>query len=464
VAGTAGAGAARTAAMAYKPVNSVEVICWDEPVGALAFDDRYDVYAFEYYESFRQSGWELSPLLVPLSTNGAVVFPNLSRETFFGLPAFIADSLPDTFGNLLIDSWMSAKGVSRQLITPLDRLAYMGKRAMGALEFRPALRREAAKPSALEMAELVETARQSLVVNLRADVQNPDISLVLNAGLDSGQQSELAQLIAIGTSAGGARAKAVVGYSSEKDDFVSGQFKLPKGYEPWIIKFDLMGSDATVMPGRKQAYGRIEYAYYLMAKDAGIDIQPCRLYELGSRAHFMTRRFDRSASGGKLHMQTLCAMAGLDFNLRDTHDYHQAFQTIEELGLGYQAVDELFRRMVFNVAMANNDDHTKNLSFLLAPDGTWQLAPAYDLTHANNPNGLWTSRHLMAVNGKLIDIERADLLALAQRYHVSSPEDSIDAIVEVAAEWPRYAAAAEVPGDTIGLIAQDISRYSGLLR
>ncbi|MDR2035144.1 MAG: HipA N-terminal domain-containing protein, partial [Coriobacteriales bacterium] len=219
--------------MPYKPVNSIEVLCWNTPVGALAFDERYGVYAFEYYESFSQSGWELSPLLVPGTTRGAVVFPALSRETYFGLPAFIADSLPDAFGNMLIDSWMASQGISRQQITPLDRLAYLGKRGMGALEFRPALRRESVKPSALEMADLIETARQALIINLKQGEQNPNIALASSDHHEGIRQDELAQLVAIGTSAGGARAKAVVGYNHEKEDFVSGQLALPKKYEPW---------------------------------------------------------------------------------------------------------------------------------------------------------------------------------------------------------------------------------------
>jgi serine/threonine-protein kinase HipA len=448
--------------MAFEPVNSIEVVCWDKPVGVLAFDSRYDVYAFEYYEAFRQSGWELSPLLLPLSTRGAVVFPNLSRETYFGLPAFIADSLPDAFGNMLIDSWMAAQGVSRHQITALDRLAYLGKRAMGALEFRPALQRDNMTSSALEMANLVEAARQALVINLRQDEQNPEIKLI-SAG-QSAEQTKLSLLIDIGTSAGGARAKAVVGYNPATDDFISGQFALSEGYEPWIIKFDLAEPDETPEPGHKQAYGRIEYAYHLMALDCGIDMQPCRLYQADGRAHFMTRRFDRTVSGEKLHLQTLCALAALDFNLRDTHDYNQAFMTIEELGLDYSATDELFRRMVFNVAMANNDDHTKNLSFIMASDGLWHLAPAYDLIHAFNPQGLWTSRHLMAVNGKRSDITRDDLMDVARRYHVSAPADIIDTVIDVATRWPDYAESAGVPGGSIEIVQNDIDFFAELLR
>ncbi|MDR2715598.1 MAG: type II toxin-antitoxin system HipA family toxin [Coriobacteriaceae bacterium] len=455
--------------MPYKPVNSIEVLCWGQPVGALALDARYGVYAFEYYEAHRRSGLELSPLLLPLSEQGAKVFPSLSRETFYGLPAFIADSLPDSFGNMLINGWMAAHGVSWRQVTALDRLAYMGTRAMGALEFRPALRDGDVPPSALEMGSLVETARQALSVRLGQDSQNPEIGLAGQLGAVDGppgfgsdresdpSENALQQLVDISTSAGGARAKAVVGYHEQADAFVSGQFGLPPGYGHWIIKFDLSPATPSGGPCR-QAYGRIEYAYYLMACDMGIDMHPCRLYEAAGRAHFMARRFDRTPEGGKLHMQTLCALGGLDFNVRDAHDYHQAFMAAEEIGLGYTAADELFRRMVFNVAMANNDDHTKNLSFLMTPDGAWSLAPAYDLTHAYSPDSPWVSRHLMAVNGKFSNIERHDLMVLARRYRVSAPGDIIDAALAAAARWPRYAEKAQVPPEKAQAIAHDIER------
>ncbi|MCL2889167.1 MAG: type II toxin-antitoxin system HipA family toxin [Eggerthellaceae bacterium] len=450
--------------MTYKPVSSIEVLCWDVPVGVLAFDTRYGVYAFEYYNDFRRFGWELSPLLLPASTKGAVVFPHLARETFFGLPAFVADSLPDSFGNLLIDSWMAAQGIAKQQITSLDRLAYLGKRAMGALEFRPAIRDETKLPSALEISSLVETARRALLVELHHDAQNPETRLV-SPGEDGDEPDRegLAQLIAIGTSAGGARAKAIVGYHEQSNSFVSGQFDLEPGFEHWIIKFDLSAADPA-HTGNRQVYGRIEYAYYLMAQACGIEIQPCRLYEAAGRAHFMTRRFDRSETGGKLHLQTLCALAALDFNLRDTHDYHQAFMAVEDLGLDYYAADEMFRRMVFNVALANNDDHTKNLSFIMSADGVWNLAPAYDLTHAYNPTGLWTSRHLMAVNGKFRDIERDDLMEMARRYHVSTPKGIVDAVLDVARDWPVFAQQAGLPEEKTAAIASDIGECCRLLR
>jgi serine/threonine-protein kinase HipA len=464
--------------MSHTPVRSIEVVCWDKPVGVLAFDARVGTHVFEYYEAYRQDGKELSPLLLPLGVAGPTPAPRLAPETFFGLPPFIADSLPDAFGNLLIDGWMAANGVPRAAITPLDRLAYMGKRAMGALEFRPALRSESLKPSAIEMSNLVETVRRALRVDLHDDSLNPEVELLAGAGVTpddpawqasdsaqktdgSAQQSELAQLIAVGTSAGGARAKAVVGYSPVLDDFVSGQFDLPSGYEHWLMKFDMESSGRS---GASKSYGRIEYAYSRMANACGMDIQPCRLYQAAGRAHFMTKRFDRTAGNTKLHLQTFCALAGLDYNQRDTHDYNQLFMALNELDLGYSAIDEVYRRMVFNVAMANNDDHTKNHSFVLSQQGDWRLAPVYDITHAYNPKGLWTSRHLMSVNGRFQNITRKDLLEVAARFGVASPDAAIDRVLEVASNWGVFAEEASLSPAEAQPIAADINSCCALLR
>jgi serine/threonine-protein kinase HipA len=474
--------------MSYKPVISIEVVCWDTPVAVVAFDARAGVYAFEYYESYRADGWELSPIMLPLRMSGPVPAPKLSQETYYGLHPLVADSLPDAFGNLLIDGWMAANGVHHTAITPLDRLAYMGKRGMGALEFRPALRSEGLMPSAIELGGLVKTARKALRVDLHDDSLNPVFQMSafddpavpgspqtpgipLAPGSPSspnGQDivkgnhsTELAQLIAVGTSAGGARAKAVVGYSAGSDSFVSGQFDLPDGFEHWLIKFDI---ESPVSPGSSRPYGRIEYAYSLMARASGINIQPCRLYSAAGRAHFMTKRFDRKAQNTKLHMQTLCALVGLDYNQRDTHDYNQLFMAIDDLGLGYEASDEAFRRMAFNVAMANNDDHSKNHSFLLSQQDGWSLAPAYDLTHAYNPKGLWTSRHLMSVNGRFQGITRKDLLAVASRFKIAAPGDIIDLVLEVASKWPGYAEEAGIEQAEVERIAADITECSTPLR
>jgi serine/threonine-protein kinase HipA len=357
---------------------------------------------------------------------------------------------------------MAAQGIRRENITPLDRLAYLGSRGMGALEFKPELKTGDARPSAIEMGELIETARRALSFELRAG--NDPVWNNTKTASEEKEANELAELIAVGTSAGGARAKAVVGYNEKTDTFLSGQFNLPADFEHWLIKFDV---ESTQKLGASRDYGRIEYAYYLMARACGIEMAPSRLYEAGGRAHFMTKRFDRNPSSaqpamnnGKLHQQTLCGLAQLDFRQRDAHDYNQLFMAVADLDLGYAAIDQVFLRMVFNVCLANNDDHTKNHSFLMDPDGTWQLSPAYDLTHAYRKDSLWVSRHLMSINGRFENITRDDLLQVARRFQVAEAHALIDKVLEVANHWPDFAQQAGVSQDSTQRIAFDIKELA----
>lgn len=430
--------------MPYTSTSSIEVMCWGAPVGVLALDPASGYYAFEYYPDFQASGIELAPLTVPLSTAHPIVAPHLSEQTYFRLPAFVADSLPDRFGNALIDAWMADQGVARNNITPLDRLAYMGKRGMGALEFRPAAQTGDALPSVLEVQHLVETARRALSVNFIGEAQVEE-------------DAALGQLISVGSSAGGARAKAVVGWNRETGDFVSGQFELPDGYEHWIMKFDMDSAS-----GQPRQYGKVEYAYYLMACACGIRMAESCLQKAAGSSHFMTRRFDRTHAG-KVHMQTLCGIAELDFNMVGAFSAAQLFETAIDLGLALDALDELFDRMVFNICMANNDDHTKNWSFLLQQGGQWELAPAYDLTYAFAEGNPWLSQHFMSVNGKFTDVERKDLLVLAERFSVSHPGDRIDSIVAVANHWESYAKEAELSANRMTEIGATISQCSSRL-
>ncbi len=343
------------------------------------------------------------------------------------LPALLADALPDDFGNSLIDGWMAAQGVERSHITPLDRLAYMGKRGMGALEFHPVRSPAAASSTALSLSKLVESARRTVRGELGADH-------LANAAL--------AQIIKVGTSAGGARAKAVIAWNPATQEIRAGQFDVDPGFEHWLLKFDGMGADKEL--GGSQDYGRIEFAYHKMAAAAGIAMSPCRLLEENGRAHFMTRRFDRDGNR-KHHMQTLCAMAHLDYKQKASHDYSQLFQTLSRLQIGYEALEEAFRRMAFNVMAANCDDHTKNFAFLLREGEGWALAPAYDVTHAHNPDGEWTNQHLMAVNEKFTGIARADLLAVADRFGIGTAAKVLQRVGEAVSAWPDFAAEAKVP-------------------
>jgi len=408
-------------------VTHVEVVgvhLWGRLVGALSFDAGAGCYAFEYDPAWRRDGVEIAPLQMPLGSRQRIFrFPQLNRVTYNGLPGAIADALPDAFGNALIDRWMRDRGIEAEAITPLDRLSCMGSRAMGALEFRPAQDREGDTPAPLEMKALVEAARR-----------------VLTGQLDeAGADGALRAIIRVGTSAGGARAKAVIAWNPGTQEMRSGQLDAPDGFEHWLLKFDGVGADSELGTGGD--YGRIEYAYSLMAREAGIDMMSCRLLEEHDRAHFMTRRFDRE-DGRKHHVQTLCALAHLDYNLREANSYEQLFDTARKLGLGADAMAELFRRTVFNVAARNCDDHTKNFAFMLREGGRWALTPAYDITHAYNPKGVWTYQHLMSVGGRYKDITRVDLLKLALEFGVANAREQIARVAAAVARWAEFAEAA----------------------
>ncbi|MGE3327620.1 MAG: type II toxin-antitoxin system HipA family toxin [Acidimicrobiia bacterium] len=434
--------------MNYQPTDLVEVIAWGRTVGAVALDPASGWYAFGYDSNWIRSGIELAPLHMPLRSR-PYEFPQLSRSTFYGLPAMLADALPDAFGNALVNAWMAEQGIAADRITPLDRLAYAADRAMGALEFKPPARDSGdIAPTAVQLADLVLAARRTVHGQFDSDETARDA---------------LTQLIQVGTSAGGARAKAVVAFNPSTSQVRSAYGTPREGFEQWLIKLD--GVSATGMDGREDRlgesapYGRIEYAYSLMAVAAGIDMAPCQLLAEGPRRHFMTRRFDRGDDGERHHLMSLCAMAHLDFNLTGTHSYDQYLQTVAALDLGLDARQQAFRRMAFNVMAVNRDDHTKNLAFLRRRDGGWELAPAFDVTHAYHPNSRWTSRHLMAVNGKFEAIDLADLYAVGERNEVPGYKRCIREVRAAVDAWPDFASRAEVPLDVTTNIAVDMQSF-----
>lgn len=423
-------------------VPVIEVRAWEKLVGALAPDPQLGYYVFAYDPSWRRLGIELAPLTMAVrDARETFVFPSLPEATFRRLPAMFADALPDDFGNALIDAWMAEHGTTKSKITTLDRLAYMGKRAMGALEFKPALGSHRESTAPLKMKSLVEAARKVVEGDLSEDAY---------------AKAALANIIRVGTSAGGARAKAVVAWNPETNQIRSGQFDIASGFEPWIIKFDGIGKDAELGTGGD--YGRTEFAYYKMATQAGIVMSPCRLLEENGRAHFMTRRFDRDVAHGKTikhHLQTLCAMDNLDYKQRGTHAYAQLFMIVSQLGLGDDAIQQTFLRMAFNIMSRNYDDHTKNFSFLLKQGQNWELAPAYDVTHAHNPRGEWTYQHLMSVNGKFDGITKADLLAEADRFGVPRKEALLVDVRSALDNWTEHAKAAGLSRGKTDELARD---------
>lgn len=388
---------------------------------------------FAYEPAFIRSRLEVAPLQMPLTRGADTVyaFPRLNPETFHGLPGLLADSLPDRFGNQLIDAWLALQGRSPEGFSPVERLCYTANRGMGALEFEPALKSGAATGSeAVETAALVELAQQVL-----------DQREGLHVNLRHESTEALAALLAVGTSAGGARPKALIAYNDATGEVRSGQVTAPADFGYWLLKLDGVRDQVVADP---QDFGRVEYAYYHMAIASGLDMTECRLYEENERAHFMTRRFDRTATGEKLHAQTLCALGHFDYNQPATYSYEQAFQVLRQLRLPYPAAEQLFRRMVFNIVARNQDDHTKNISFLMDAAGQWQLAPAYDVAYSYKPGNRWLMQHQLSVNGKRDHFTRADLRQVAKEMNVRRADELVDEILAQVAHWPAFAAAAGV--------------------
>jgi serine/threonine-protein kinase HipA len=423
----------------YIKTEQVRDYIWGKFVGAVAFDPTLGYYAFAYDKSFGGSGINLSPLHMPLNDNENVyVFTDLPEATYKRLPAMLADALPDDFGNALIDRYMADKGILRNQISQLDRLAYMGNRAMGALEFKPVHGPRNIKPTAIEMHSLAMEARKAVKGTLDGDYAT---------------DAALRSIIEVGTSAGGARAKAVIAWNPSTQKIQSGQVNAEEGFEHWLLKFDGMGADKEL--GISEHYGRIEYAYYLMAANAGIAMTESRLLEENGRAHFMTKRFDREGRNTKHHIQTLCAMNHVDYKKKSTNSYEQLLMTMNELALPHHAYVEALRRMIFNIMGRNCDDHSKNFSFLLKEGSNWVLAPAYDVTFAHNPKGEWTHQHLMSVNGKYKDITADDIIEVADRFGVGEVKQLINETREAIASWPTCAKEA-------GLNKEEMKRIKAL--
>lgn len=420
----------------YKHVGVIEVYLWDQKIGAAALDPTFGFYAFNYTPEFRAGGVEPAPLHMPLAQPTPFLFTDLPPETHKRLPAMLSDALPDDFGNALINRYMAELGIAASEVTALDRLAYMSNRAMGALQFRPT-RGPRHKPTSIVMSDLVNEARKAVQGTFEDDDH---------------ASAALRSIIEVGTSAGGARAKAVIAWNPETNDIRAGQLDTPPGFEYWLLKFDGMGKDNEL--GASSDYGRIEYAYHLMAKAAGLDMTECRLLQENGRAHFMTQRFDREIGGARHHMQTLCAMSHLDYKRKGVNSYSQLFGAIQALGLPYEQKEEAFRRMVFNVMGRNCDDHTKNISFRLRQGHAWELAPAYDVTFAHNPQGEWTSQHLMSVNGKFRDFKLADLLEVADRFAIGTARSVLSQVRDAIKKWPHFAVQAELPQGVVDDIAR----------
>lgn len=429
-----------------------EVRLWGRTIGAVSLEDGARIAAFQYHPAFVRSGIQLAPLMMPLSSQ-VYQFPSLPEVSFHGLPGLLADSLPDRFGNVLIDAWLATQGRRPESFNAVERLCYIGVRGMGALEFAPVVGPPLGRSAKVQLDALVALA---------SDVLTHRNSLQLSFA-PARRHEGLAQILRVGTSAGGARAKAIIAWNPQTNEVRSGQVKAPNGFGYWLLKFDGVAANRDKELEDPQGYTLIEYAYALMARDAGIEMSECRLLEEGGRRHFMTRRFDRETDGGKLHMQSLAALAHFDFNAAGQYAYEQAFDLMKQLELPMRSLEQQFRRMLFNVVARNQDDHVKNIAFLMDKSATWSLSPAFDVTYAYNPTGVWTARHQMTINGKTDDFTLADFRACAQVAGLKRgrDEEMLAEVTGVVENWPRYAEEAGVIGPQRDHIARTLRLHFG---
>lgn len=425
--------------------EDAEVRLWGRTIGAVSLEPGERTAVFQYEPEFSRSGIQVAPLTMPLRVD-PYFFPDLSYESFKGLPGFLADSLPDRYGNALIDAWLARQGRRPESANAVERLCYTGTRGMGALEFAPVKGPDPSEDTDIQIAELVKLA--SAILNERDEFETS-----LAAG---NEEDGLLEILSVGMSAGGARAKAVIAWNPETDEVRAGQVPAAPGFEHWLLKFDGVGDRSREVFNEPEGYGAIEYAYSLMAKSAGIEMAECRLFPENGRRHFMTRRFDRPGPNAKLHMQSLAAMRHFDFNLAGAHSYEQALMTIRQLGLSMETVEQQFRRMAFNVVARNQDDHVKNIAFLMDQGGEWSLSPAFDVSYAYAPGGSWTGQHQMSLNGKrdafvLDDFVQCAAVISMKRGRAAS---ILDEVFTAVAEWPSFAATAAVAEHDVERIAR----------
>jgi len=411
-------------------MTDAKVLLWGTEIGAVSWDEKREIGIFQYAPGFLPSSIQLSPLMMPLS-DFPYEFPALPRPSFWGLPGLLADSLPDKFGNALIDAWLASQGRTPASFNPVERLCYIGRRGMGGLEFEPALFPPVTRTRKIAVAELVELSNR--VLNQRSGL----------GGAFSGEDDRkaLEDILRVGTSAGGSRAKAILAWNPKTNEFRSGQVKTPPGFEYWILKFDGITNNRDKELADPRGYGKIEYAYYKMALAAGIEMMPCRLHHEGGRSHFMTKRFDRDDDGSKIHMQSLAAMAHVDFNQAGVYSYEQALQTMKRLHLAQRDLEQQVLRAMFNVVGRNQDDHVKNIAFLMDRSGVWRLSPAFDVTYSYDPLGAWTSRHQMSLNGKRDQFTREDLITFAKvgGMKTKRANEMVAHVIEVVNRWPEIA-------------------------
>ena len=418
-------------------VDYAKVKIWDTFVGVVTWDSKRNLADFQYDKKFIEKNWDLSPIKMPVSKGDRIYsFPELlpskdnTEDTFKGLPGLLADSLPDKYGNLLIDKWLAQNGRAPDSMNPVEKLCFIGNRGMGALEFEPGQIKASKNTFSIEVKSLVEIAQKML-----SNREHFETSLKAD------EQRAMEEILKIGTSAGGARPKAVIAFNEKTKEVRSGQTKAPNGFSHWLLKLDGV---SDVQFGDSHGWGRVEYAYHLMAKACNIEMTECELLEENGRAHFMTKRFDREGNQTKHHIQTLCGINHFDYNNMFAYSYEQVFQTMRILKLSYPEAEQMFRRMVFNVLATNCDDHSKNFAFRLKKGEKWELAPAYDVCYSFDPTNEWVNQQTLSINGKHKDIDKGDLMTIAKANKIKKGEQIIDEINDVVKNWSYFATKAKV--------------------
>jgi serine/threonine-protein kinase HipA len=428
-------------------MTNAKVVLWGTDVGAVTWSDEQKVGYFQYFESFVESDIEVSPIMMPLRVD-PYVFPNLSREAFRGLPGLLADSLPDKFGNAIIDSWIATEGINPENFSSVDRLCCIGSRGMGGLEFKPAIFERSTTTKKIEISKLVDLSNQ--ILNKRAGLSG--------VFLGKDDREALKDILRVGTSAGGARAKAILAWNPKTNEFRSGQITAPDGFQYWILKFDGVSDKFEYEIADPQGYGKIEFAYSRMAKEAGIKMMPCRLHNEGGRSHFMTKRFDRNDDGSKIHMQSLGAMVHSDYKQPANYSYEQAIQLMQHLQLPKEDLEQQVLRAMFNVVGRNQDDHVKNIAFIMDRNGEWRLSPAYDMSYSFNPFGEWTNGHQMTINNKNDGFTRKDISSFAEVAGIKSSKayEMLDFVILAIKRWRDIAEEEEVSEDRISQIQANL--------
>lgn len=425
----------------------VEVKLWGTTIGALS-QENDNFASFEYNPDFVRSGIEPAPITMPVRAGVIYRFPNLSSATFHNLPGLFVDSIPDKFGNKIIDQWLAQNGREPGSFSALERLCYTGSRGMGALEFYPAIH-----PNFIESEPLEIERLRALAANILD--QRKKIKVKLR------EKEIFEQIIKVGTSAGGARAKVLIAYNEATNTVISGQVRAPEGFGYWLLKFDDIENNRDKENADPAGFGALEYTYSEIAKEAGIEMTECQLLTDGNHRHFMTRRFDRTENGNKLHYQSLTAIAHYDFNIAGAYSYEQAFAIAKRIGLTMTDIEQMYRRAVFNICARNQDDHTKNIGFLMDKRGHWKLAPAFDVTYAYNPNGRWTGTHQMTFNGKRENFTLEDFKTVAKNASLVQGRYKriLEQVQDSLATFKKRAKVNDVPKNLIQEVEKNLLKF-----